>query len=57
MDGLLQYIYVPVKYWIKNLVNYGSKEPGKKNPPQKTFFELSDKIPKMVIVVVSYQAL
>ena len=48
MDGLLLYIYIPVLFWIKNLVNYGSN--GKKNSPQKTFFELSDKIPKMIIL-------
>ena len=50
VDGLLQYIYIPVLFWNKNLVNYGSNEPGKKNPLQKTFFELSDKILKVIIL-------
>ena len=36
MDGLLQYIYIPVLYWIKNLVGYGSNKPGKKNTKETT---------------------
>ena len=36
VDGLLLCIYIPVLFWIKNLVNYGSNEPGKKYPPPKT---------------------
>ena len=28
VDRLLQYIYIPVLFWIKNLVNYWSNEPG-----------------------------
>ena len=44
VDGLVLYIYIPVPFWIKNLVNYGSNEPGQKNPAQKNFFELSDNI-------------
>jgi len=34
-----------LNYWI-----YGSNEPGKKNSPKKTFFELLDIIPKMIIL-------
>ena len=41
---------IPVLFWIKNLVNYKSNEPDKKNHPQKTFYELSDKIPKIIIL-------
>ena len=48
--GLLQYMYVPVIYWIKNLVNYGSNKPGKKNPPKNSLFNCQVKVPKMIII-------